>query len=576
MKRLFPILLAALALASCQRDNYFKEFGEEDIAPQYHRLADDKSQIHAPVAYRGGYIPVELQEALKKRTPLLGGELVLDSEMVLIGEGFLTDNGTTPSDSLIETAYHNGIIVAVVNPDYEKLSAWCDKKGIVFPAVPSEDDHILLCAFSNRGWLYDMDDPRYKDPTAKDYRAWLNPFVAWVNAHVSAETTPKQYRIGSGEDLVFERNLACQKYDHTYFLALNDTISCIHPYKADTLKVLSQMTAHFTSWPVSEAERDWYLCHASLSIDNAPMFCDVAVSTSGGTRTKFCGYEMRQAGFSFDIGAGPQGPGGFIEGPLPGSTAAGEPFHPDFDWTLEESGALTEGPVTAKRSAALTVDAPLLHKGERTASLPELDLENKSAGGRVEYLFTVPSELLGYMHRTEIYPSEAAVCRTGCDNLETSWVWCCPKSDMTRTLRVGTKCSYTSMFFRSTSVGAGRWNEHAKALSSTSRSIRLLSPGRMLTGQLQLENDYDDAASCVAFSFWAEGRDPEKEIPDYDAQPSVVAPGDAFVRNMEAGRYLMRFYKKSADGQNMWLCERTVEITAAQATVISASDCLPK
>lgn len=573
MKRLLSILLASLALASCQQDNFFKELGE-DTAPDYTRLADDLSRIKAPVAYRGGYIPLELQTALNERTPTLGGELVLDSDMVVIGEGFLSESGTTPSDTLVEMAYHNGIIIAVVQPDYEMLSAWCDRKDIVFPAVPSDDDHILLCAFSNRGWFYEMDDPRHKDPTAQDYGAWLNPFVAWVNAHLSEDASPEPYVIGSGENLVFERNLACQKYDHTYFLALNDTISCIHPYKADRLKVLSQMTAHFTSWPVSGADRDWYLCHASLSINNAPMFCDVAVSTSGGIRTKFSGYEMRRVGFSFDPGTGAQGTDGFERKPMPENAGAGETFEPDFDWNLEHA-AFTEGPVTARRSGALTVDAPLYHLGARSTSLPDLNIQNNSAKGRVDYLYTVPSALLGYMHRTEIHPSEAAICRKGSDALEAGWVWRFPQSDAERTVRIGTNCSYTSMFFRSTSVGAGRWNEHETALSSVSRTIRLLSPGRVLTGQLQLENDYDDAASCVAFRFWEEGRDPENDIPDYDAQTSVVAPGKTFVRNMEAGRYLMQFYKKSADGQRMWLQEKTIDIVAAQATVISASDCLP-
>jgi len=569
MKRFLLLLLAALALASCQRDNFFDELVPKK--PKYSRLAPDNQVISAPVAFRGS-IPSNLQNALKARTHLPEGDLVENSAMVIIGSGFLTESGTMPADTLIETAYHNGIIISVVQPDYAWLSEWCEKKGIVFPAVPSEDDNILLCAFSNRGWLYDMDAPHVRDPWSQDYNSWLNPFVSWVNAHIGADTMPEPYVIGSGDPLVFERNLACQQYDHTYFLALNDTVSCIHPYKADTLDVLSQMTAHFTSWPVSGTDRDWYLCHASLSINNAPMFCDVAVSTSGGIRTKFCGYEMRRVGFSFDLGAGPQGADGFEQKPLPGSAEAGESFEPDFDWNLE-SGAITEGPVTARRSTALTVAAPLQHKGQRTGTLPDLNIENNSADGVVNYLFTVPSEQLGYMHRTEIYPSEAAICRTGRDDLESSWVWrLSPSSMLQPVLRIGATSIYTSMYFRSTTVGAGCWKDHYGALSSTQRKIRLLSPGRVQTGQLQLSNDYADAASCVALRFWAEEKDPKKDTPDYDALWSVVAPGGCFIRNMEAGRYLMQFYKQSADGQKMWLQERMVEIVAAQATTLAASE----
>ncbi len=111
--------------------------------------------------------------------------------------------------------------------------------------------------------------------------------------------------------------------------------------------------------------------------------------------------------------------------------------------------------------------------------------------------------------------------------------------------------------------------------TSPRRTIRLLSPGRVQTGQLQLLNDYEDAASCEALRFWAEEKDPAKDVPDYDALWIVVAPGSSFVRNMETGRYQMQFYKKSADGKKTWFKEGMVDITAAQATVISASDFLP-
>lgn len=568
MKRiaLFLPLLAVMLLASCQRDNYYDELVPADLPKA--ALQPDGVTFAGKVAYPSvGEIPIALQNALYKRTSELGSNLVLDSEMAVFGPGFLTESGTAPSDTLIALAYRCGVIITVVHPDYTFLSSWCGKQGIVFPGVPGEYESPLLCAFSNRGWLYDMDDPRYRITSEEvDYNAWLNPFVAWVNAHLDEGVTP--YVIGSGDELVFEQNLACQKYDHTWFLSLRDTV-----------KVLSQMTSHFTCWPVTGADRDWFLCKAELSINNAPMFRGVGVSTGNGIRTKYSAYEMRKAGFRFDIGAGPQNADGFEQGPLPESTPAGESFQPDFDWTLPVSGFFTEGPVTARRSSALTAAIPPAHRGAVTATLPDLDVANNSGNGIIDYQFTVPSSLLGYMHRTEIYPSEAQICRSGRDDLQASWVWRCPQSDAERLLSVGVSAVYTSMFFRSDTVGAGEWADYGKAVDDRStsprRTIRLLSPGRVQTGQLQLLNDYEDAASCEALRFWAEGKDPAKDVPDYDALWSVVAPGSSFVRNMETGRYQMQFYKKSADGKKTWFKEGMVDITAAQATVISASDFLP-
>ena len=570
MKRFLLLLLSVLALLpACQRDNYFEELGKPEPLPQK-ALRADGDKIHGQISFRGEFPGkvAALYDALAHRAnEVLSSELVLESAMVVIGnafDGFLSEAGDMPADSLIETAYHNGVILAFTFPDYEKISRWCDRKGIVFPGIPAEGgDRLLLCAFSNRGWLYDMDDPRYRMDAgaAADFNAWLNPFVAWVNAHIAAGTATSPYVIGCGEDLVFEQNLACQKYDHTYFLALSDTV-----------KALSQMTCRFTSWPVTGAERDWFLCQAELDINNAPLFRGTGVSESGSYRTKYSAYEMRQAGFRFDLAAGTQNVDGFEQGPQPQTAAAGEALSPDFDWTLPESGIFTEGPVTARRSSALTAAvSPRHYDSAGTCLFEDLGVENVSADGVVSYRFTVPSPLLGYMHRTEIHPSEARICCEGRDDLRASWVWRCPRWDYERILNVSAFAAYVSMAFRSDVVGAGQWKDHCDAQGKALRKIRLLSPGRVLTGQLQLVNDFDDGASCTAMRLWAEGKDPKKDIPDYDALMSVVAPGDRFVRNVEAGRYLLQFYKQSADGEGMWLKEATVDITAAQAAVLSAA-----
>lgn len=569
MKRFSYLLLAVLLLSSCQRDNFYEELGKPS-APEKVTLASDGAEIFAQVSFRGG-VPGkkgDLCDALKIRSSaVLSDEQVLESAMVVIVDDILTEEGNTPTDSLIEAAYHIGVIIAVVFPDYERISSWCSRKGIVFPGVPQEaeqDDRLLLCAFSNRGWLYDMDNPLFRmDPADRiDYNAWLNPFVAWVNDHLASPSEP--YLIGSGAELVFERNLACQKYDHTWFLALSDTV-----------KVLSQMTGRFTSWPVTGADHDWFLCHAELDVNNVPMFCGTGVSQSNGIRTKFRAYEMRQAGFRFDMAAGLQGPDGFVRGPFPQSAGAGEPFSPDFDWTLDDADMLTEGPVTAFRSSALTAFSPFRHFGASFGNFPDLSVANRSGDGIVDYLFTVPSSLLGYMHRTEIIPSEAQVCRQGRDDLQASWVWRCARSDGERVIRFGVSTVYTSMEFSSVTVGAGHWTDHSDAVGDPVRKFRLLSPGRTLTGQLQLVNDFDDGASCISPRFWAEGKDPKKDTPDYDALWSDIGPGECFARNMETGRYLMQFYKQFPDG-GTWLREVQVDISAAQPTVVSASSTITR
>lgn len=560
MKRILLTLLSVAALfCACQRDNYFNELGEPTPPPEA-KLRDDGQLIQGPVAFDGQFPgkAIELYNALVHRaSAVIGTNLWYDSDMVFIGEGVLSEEGDSDEDIRAENAYHKGVILAFVFPDYAKIDAWCGKKGIVFPGVPAEgEDRILLCAFSNRGWLYELDDPRYRleSGTAADYSAWLNPFVEWVNMHIASAAAP--YRIGSGDELVFERNLACQKYDHTWFLALSDTV-----------KVLSQMTCHFTSWPVTSAERDWFLCQARLSVNNLPMSRGVGVSESGAYRSKYCAYEMRQAGFVFDMGAGPQAEDGFQAGPLPQTTPAGETFSADFDWTLPEGGMFTEGPVTAHRSGALTAAVPPVHRGASTASFPDLGTENLSAVGVVRYRFTVPSSLLGYMHRTEIFPSEAQICRTGRDDLQATWVWRCPQLDIERIVHVSASTVYASMGFRSDAVGAGQWKDHTDAEGRPQRQFRLLSPGRVLTGQLQLVNDFGDGASCHSIQLWAEGRDPKTDAPDYDDFWTVVPSGETFVRNLETGRYYLQFYKEFGDKR-----EAFIDIDAAQPIVLLASE----
>lgn len=569
MKRFLPALFALLLTASCQVDNFSSEMGKgQPLSP--FPLYDDGSKVNAVVTFRGNFaLDNDFRDAIEDRCPIRDGDLALESGVVFIGNSFLED-GTSPADSLIENAYRKGVLISVVHPDYESLISWCSKKGIFFPGQHEAGEDLLLCAFSNKGWLYELDSPYgYAGAKGKDFCAsLLNPFVEWVNNYFKASVPAEEYIAGSGTPVDIRLNSVCQRYDHSYFLFLNDTICMRSSAMPDTVKALSQLTFSLTSYPVNSAGHDWFLCRGDISINNSPMFNGVATSLHGNVKSRFCAYILQGLGFSCNY----LGSYRFAAGPVPSDREAGQTFDGGLRWNSPEDICIC-GPATSGRTQALTASAgAVFNTAGKLSSYADLNIRNTSDKFIVSYDYTVPDKLLGYMYGTSMFGPQAEVCLRGRDGIGASWVIESASLEANMPMRIGVDARYCSMCFTSTSVGAGKWNEHGNAVCGPARrGVLLLNSGRTLTGQVQVLNDLPEGYVCDDLKLWAEGSNPAKDIPDYEFPASSFASGERLVRNVEPGTYLLQIFVNGASGKGNTR-SGSVEVGAASASVIKVSE----
>lgn len=483
--------------------------------------------------------------------------------------------------------YRSGGIVAVAEPDDERLAAWCETHGVAYAGDGGSDegeDHHLLYAFDAQGNYYFLDDFVHDDERPS-CDVVLDSFVGWVNARcAAAQPTSRGTRADEAPDL--RRLFAPQTVHHTFQMCLDDkTLAHVALSKPDKLTRSGTIDVAYSIYPLHSFEAngssagDYYIVESTFTVHNAQMYAGAWTQKHGGVKARLCGFYLK--GFEITHRMGemkttklfgrklrvfhdmPEGRVRFPERgtPVPETTIGATSYASGFQWSI--GGSVSGGMIGTQGQFSVTpLNYSVGWNNSETRTVSDLTIRRNCPDGAVGYAFEInntPHTSNGSKH-TDV-PAIASSDFT----IRQAWIWHVPATKDYATeehaLALDVRPTYESYHWYSS---AADFSTSSWDVACETFRVALLKPNRIPKGVLELVNTGAGREYMTDIRIWNE-ETPAGEAPDHTVAGSFRDRAASI--ELPQGRYRVQvLLGPSADAMEPDRTPGTVEIRLAETT----------